>query len=210
MAVPIYKLYLLKPHIEMYLLSEQQRSDMIGQAVDSLDAAGGRRLLALDIWSDERYPMGGLEEYPDIEALREHDRRLRGLLWPQYLEVESVLGITGPWSEFIEQPPALEAGAPKPIFKLWMGRSLPPGYDSSPEDWDLYNQINALAKELGIISLMMMDSRIFSEQWHTIGVERIPSIEAAQKVALRQEAVKWWKFSQGRAFLGDATGGLWA
>src|SRR5574338_1436705 len=81
MAIPIYRLYLIKPHLEVYLVSEQQRSDMIGRAAQSLREAGGRSLLALNIWSDGQYPIGGVEEYPDLQALREHNMRLRGMLW---------------------------------------------------------------------------------------------------------------------------------
>ncbi len=210
MAVPIYKLYLIKPRLEVYLVSEQQRSDMIGIAADSLVAAGGRSLLVLNLWSDGRYPIGGLEEFPDLHALREHQTRLREMLWPQYIESQTVLGISGPWSEFIEHPPAPDPAAPPPIFRLWVSRTLPGGYDSTTEDWEQYNKVNALAKEMGILSLMAMDCRLFDERWHTMGAERIPSIEAAQKVALMQESVKWWKFSEGRAYLGDAVSGLWS
>lgn len=209
MAVPIYKLIFYKLRLETYLVSEQQRSDMTQRAEESLVRVGGRSLLRLNLWSNERFTNGWVEEYPDLEAVRAHNDHLREMLWPQYADLRTVLGVPGPWSEFVEQPPPLPPDAPRPFYRLWMGRSLPQGYDSSPEDWEQYNQVNALAQELGILTLLSMDSRPFSERWHTITVERIPSVEAAQKLSLRQEAVKWWKFTEGQAYLGDAYMGAW-
>ena len=93
MTQPIYKLWQGRTTEAWHQLPEDEQQRLLGAVVKTLDAVGGKELVACDAaWSNERWPYFGVEEYPDLEAVRRHDRMLTDLNWLRYMESRSTLG----------------------------------------------------------------------------------------------------------------------
>jgi len=43
-------------------------------------------------WSNERWPIFGLEEFPDVDAVQRHEQILIDLNWGRYTESRTTLG----------------------------------------------------------------------------------------------------------------------
>jgi hypothetical protein len=93
MAQSIYKLWQGRWTEAWHQLPQQEQQRMLSQVMDALNAVGGRELVVCDAaWSNERWPIFGVEEFPDLEAMQRHQRILTDLNWARYMESRSTLG----------------------------------------------------------------------------------------------------------------------
>ena len=93
MAQPIYKLWQARPTEAWHQLSQEEQQRLMGQVLEALDTAGGKELVICDAaWSNERWPVFGVEEFPDIEAVQRHEQLLTDLNWARYIESRTTLG----------------------------------------------------------------------------------------------------------------------
>jgi hypothetical protein len=93
MAQPIYKLWQARFTEAWYQLPEQEQQQLLGQVMEALNSSGGRELVVCDAaWSNERWPVFGIEEYPDLEAVQRHEQLLTDLNWARYIDSRTTLG----------------------------------------------------------------------------------------------------------------------
>jgi len=93
MAQPVYKLWQGRLTEAWHELSEEEQQRLLGQVAEALDTAGGKELVICDAaWSNERWPLFGVEEFPNLEALQRHEQLLTGLNWLRYIESRTTLG----------------------------------------------------------------------------------------------------------------------
>jgi hypothetical protein len=93
MAQPIYKLWQGRLTEAWHQLSQEDQQRLLGKVMEALDTAGGKELVICDAaWSNERWPVFGVEEFPDIEAVQRHEQLLTDLNWARYIESRTTLG----------------------------------------------------------------------------------------------------------------------
>lgn len=84
--MPVYKLWQSGPLSEAwYQLSPEEQQKLLGKVAGALTAVGGKELVLCEAgWSNEEWPLFGLEEFPDIEAVQRHQQLLAELEWARY------------------------------------------------------------------------------------------------------------------------------
>ena len=100
MSKPVYVLVLNKGLTEAGYqafpngqIEELLKEELIKKALASRDQAGGKQIVFCDSrWSSQQWRSFGVEEYPSIEALQEHTKRLEAMNWWRYGEITTVLG----------------------------------------------------------------------------------------------------------------------
>jgi hypothetical protein len=93
MAESIYKLWQGRPTEAWHQLSREEQQRFLGQVVDALSQVGGKELVICSAaWSNERWPLFGLEEFPDMEAVARHAQILVDLNWGRYIASRTTLG----------------------------------------------------------------------------------------------------------------------
>jgi hypothetical protein len=93
MAKPIYKMFLARPSEAWHRLSPQEQSNLLGQVEAALEKAGGKSVVFCESsWASEQWPLFGVEEFPDIEAVQQHAKLLGELNWYRYVETSTLLG----------------------------------------------------------------------------------------------------------------------
>lgn len=89
----IYKSFQYRFKEPWYQLSQEERSALVAKVFKAFESVGGKRILMCNSgWSSDEWQGFGVEEYPDIEAVRTHTRLLHELNWFRYLEGRSILG----------------------------------------------------------------------------------------------------------------------
>jgi hypothetical protein len=90
---PIYKLFLFRNTEAYYQLPEEERNAALAKLDAAFQKVGGKRLIMCDSsWSSEQWPVFGVEEFPNIEAVQEYAEALRELNLARYVESMTVLG----------------------------------------------------------------------------------------------------------------------
>ncbi len=93
MTGTIYKLWQGRPTEAWHQLSPQDQQDLLTRVVEALNSAGGRELVVCSAaWSNERWPIFGVAEFPDLEAVQRHEQMLTDLNWLRYVESRTTLG----------------------------------------------------------------------------------------------------------------------
>jgi hypothetical protein len=93
MAQPIYKLYMFRNVEAYYQLSQNERNELLGKIDAALQKAGGKRLITCNSsWSSEQWPVFGVEEFPNIDAVQQHAEALTELNLSRYLVSMTLLG----------------------------------------------------------------------------------------------------------------------
>jgi hypothetical protein len=93
MAQTVYKLWQGRFTEAWHQLSQDEQQRMLGQVIQALETAGGKELVLCNAaWSNERWPVFGLEEFPDVEAVQRHEQVLIDLNWGRYIESRTTLG----------------------------------------------------------------------------------------------------------------------
>lgn len=93
MAKKIYQLFLMRFSEAGYQLSQEERDAIIAEQTESFEKAGGKNIVFGDAtWSNEEWQYFGVNEYPDIESLQEHTKRLEEIPWFRYVKSKVILG----------------------------------------------------------------------------------------------------------------------
>jgi hypothetical protein len=93
MAQSVYKLWQGRFTEAWHQLPEEQQQHMLRQVSEALNTAGGKELVICSAaWSNERWPFFGVEEFPDVEAVRRHEQILTDLNWARFIESRTTLG----------------------------------------------------------------------------------------------------------------------
>jgi len=93
MATPISKLFMGRPTEAWHQLSKDEQAALLGKVTAALEQVGGKGVVLCDSsWSSEEWPVFGVEEFPNIEAVQQHAALLREFNWYRYLESRTLLG----------------------------------------------------------------------------------------------------------------------
>ena len=93
MAQPIYKLFMFRNTEAYYQLPEDERNEALAKLDAAFQKVGGKRLIMCDSsWSSEQWPVFGVEQFPNIEAVQQYADALNELNMARYVESMSVLG----------------------------------------------------------------------------------------------------------------------
>jgi hypothetical protein len=93
MAKPIYKFFVVRPTAAWYELSQEERNGLFAKGQKALEKVGGKGVIYCNSsWSSEAWPMCGVEEFPDIEAVQKLAEIHVEMDWHRYLVAETVLG----------------------------------------------------------------------------------------------------------------------
>ena len=100
MGMPVYVLVLNKGLTEAGYqafqnsqMEELLKEELIKKALASRDQAGGKAIIDCDSrWSSQQWMGFSVEEYPSVEALQEHMKRLKEMNWWRYVENTTILG----------------------------------------------------------------------------------------------------------------------
>ena len=99
MAQPIYKLFQFRNTEAFYELSQDQRDELLGKLNAAFEKVGGKRIVICDSsWASEQWPVFGVEQFPDIEAVQQYAQALAELNLARYVESTSTLGTELPSS----------------------------------------------------------------------------------------------------------------
>jgi hypothetical protein len=91
MAEPIYKLFMGRFLEAWYQLSQEEQNSLVAKLNEALEKVGGKRPILCDSsWSSDQWLFGGIEEFPNIEAVQKYSAALKELNWFRYCGV--VLG----------------------------------------------------------------------------------------------------------------------
>ncbi len=93
MPGPIYKFFRVRFTEAYYQLSPEERAALMARS-EGISAQHGVKLHVLcdSNWSNEQWTGFGLEEFPDLETLQQHNTALAAIDWFRYLECETMLG----------------------------------------------------------------------------------------------------------------------
>jgi hypothetical protein len=93
MAQPIYKLFQFRYTEAYYELSQDERNEMLEKLDAAFQKVGGKRIVLCDSsWSSEEWPVFGVEQFPDIEAVQQYAQALAELNLARYVVSTSILG----------------------------------------------------------------------------------------------------------------------
>ena len=93
MAKPIYKLFMFRNTEAYYQASQSERDEVFGKLTAAFEKVGGKRIVSCDSsWSSEEWPVFGIEQFPDIEAVQEYSRALQELNLARYVVSTTILG----------------------------------------------------------------------------------------------------------------------
>ncbi len=93
MAGPLYKLWQARPTAVWYALSPDTQEALLAEVTEALDRVGGKRIVSCDAhWTTEQWPLFGVEEFPDLEALQQHSAIRAELNWARYCDSTTSVG----------------------------------------------------------------------------------------------------------------------
>ncbi len=71
MAEPIYKIFMGRFLEAWYQLSEEEQNSLTAKLDEALEKVGAKRPILCDTnWSSDQWSVGGIEEFPSIEAVQ--------------------------------------------------------------------------------------------------------------------------------------------
>ena len=97
MAGPIYKFYQTRMKESWFQLSEAEQNAHMAKTQEALKKAGGKTVLTCTpFWSNEKWMLCGVEEFPDTDAVQNYAMLLYNLGHYRYVEGSSMLGVKYP------------------------------------------------------------------------------------------------------------------
>ena len=90
---PVYKLWQGRFTEAWHQLPQEEQQRLLGRVEEALKTAGGKELVICSAaWSNERWPLFGVEEFPDLDAVQHHTQILIELNWTRYIDSRTTLG----------------------------------------------------------------------------------------------------------------------
>ena len=93
MATTIYQFFMMRPSEAWYQLSKEEQDKLLAVDAESSEKAGSKLIIFSDsAWSNEEWLYLGVKEYPNLESLQEHTKRLEAVSWFRYMNAKVILG----------------------------------------------------------------------------------------------------------------------
>lgn len=93
MVQQIYKSFYHNPSEAWYQLSKAEQDSLLQKVDAAREKVGGKSLIMCDSsWASDAYMFFGVEVFPSIEAVQEHNKLLNELNWFRYSIGFSILG----------------------------------------------------------------------------------------------------------------------
>jgi len=90
---PIIRVNFVKFKEAGYKLSEAELKELVDKDLKHYEKVGGKHIVAGDCyWSDGKWAVFSISEWPDIEALQKHVKFEEEEGWFRYFEMKSYLG----------------------------------------------------------------------------------------------------------------------
>ena len=97
MAQSIYKAFFGKAQEPWYQLSKAEQDSLLKKVTAARDKVGGKLHLICNVnWSSDAYQFFGVEVFPSLEAVQQHNKLLNELNWFRYIDGFSILGTEQP------------------------------------------------------------------------------------------------------------------
>ncbi len=201
MIGPIYKLWMCRPTESWYRMSQEERDAYIARSQEALQRVGGKTIVTLTpLWSNKRWVLAGVEEFPDIDAVYKHAEILFFQDHYRFIESFSILGVRWPPDDSAQTlRPTMES----PVFKVWMMRLPEAWYALSQEERNANGARAAqILEQAGGNQIIVCACGWSNEQWVLFGVEEFPSVEATQRHTDLLFANDHFRYSDGVSMLG--------
>jgi hypothetical protein len=204
MSTPIYQIYIIKNNVAMWqaynALSEVQKKDLNEKQMASLKTVGAQQIVGcFSAWADEAHPYWGMHRFPGLEARIKHTQTLQQIGWLEGMDAFTLLGTSE------SEPVAVTI--PNPIYKLWVIKASPAGaakMSSIPQGKmdEIWEKHDALMKELGVMMIILCNSKWCNEAYPVFGIDAYPNIEANIKMMQALDELGWNQFFDSFTLLG--------
>ncbi|MFN2131188.1 MAG: DUF6616 family protein [Anaerolineae bacterium] len=93
MAKPIYKMWMVEPKSSWHQLSAEEKEHHLGRVREALEKVGAKSIVTVkSAWYDEQWQYFGLEEFPDVEAVRKFVDQLQEMGHYRYFRTKGLMG----------------------------------------------------------------------------------------------------------------------
>ena len=93
MGSPVLKVWMARLTDAGHQLSQEEWADLTAKRIANRDELGGKNVVAANVgWSCEEWYSAGVEEWPSVEAMREHTMALAKMGWYRYFESKVMMG----------------------------------------------------------------------------------------------------------------------
>ncbi len=80
-----------------FQLSKEDQDQLFEKVGNALKKVGGKAIVMCNSsWTSEKWWFWGVEEYPSMDAVMEHNKLLMDLQWSRYCQSETLLGTVYP------------------------------------------------------------------------------------------------------------------
>lgn len=201
--VPIYHLFIVRGYREAYYqLSPEARDQVLARFCESGTAAGAKILVGCySRWSNETYPVWGVEEFPDLQAVQQATRVNEKNEHFRYIEAETYSGIL---MEGFQIP---KINIPNPIYQLFMVKNHNnDAWDSLTEDTQehMFGAVGESIRKHGGVPLIGCDINWSCEEYKFFGVTAWPNIEAEQAHFKDLSKIGWHRYFYSKLILGTS------
>ena len=211
MATPVYKVFLFKPHLQVYLQPKEQMDEKVAQAYAFREKVGGKLLIAANmVWSNEEFEVFGIEQFPSMDALMEYSDCLSSIGWYSWLHAKSYVGYAmDRQANLVDftMPPEPAPGD-TPLYKLFFVTDSQVGYEKQEEQNNAMQSVDNAARESGIVDIMTIYTRVTNEKWLGVGLQRYPNEQVLLETTLKMDKNNWFKYVIAETYIGKAIDGL--
>jgi hypothetical protein len=201
MEGPIYKLSMVRPKEAWYRMSQDQRNAYLAKIEDVRREARSKSLLICQsLWSNERWALFGVEEFPDLNSLIKQTELLFDMGHYHLINGFTILGTKWPEDDPTQ---TLRPTMENSVFKIWMMRPTDAWYEMTEEERNAFAaRSGKILSDVGGKTVVRCACGWSNEQWVLFGVEEFPSVEAAQRHADLLVADDHFRYSEGVSMLG--------
>jgi hypothetical protein len=199
--MPIHHLFIVRSYREAYYqLSPQERDRFWNGVGENGEAAGVKSLVTCySRWSNELYPVWGVEEFPSLQALQECTRANEKKQHFRYIEAETYCGIL---AEGFQGSPV---EFPDPLYQLFLvkNQNNDPWTGLAEDTRDrIFSAVGNSIREHGGIPLIGCDINWSNEEYAFFGVTAWPSMEAEQAHFNDLARLGWHRYFYAKTILG--------
>jgi hypothetical protein len=196
----IYNLFLIEGLSERWLrLAPAEQSALMSKIDDALAAVGGRRIIGCDAyWCNEAYRGWGVEEFPDLTALRTFAAAREKLEWYSYMNAWSVLGTLYPglYRDDFAQP------EPGKIYELFLFTGATEAHHQLTQaEQDALDEKEAASRQAAKL-IIGADTYWSNEELQMFGVFMFPDLDCVLSHYANLRKIGWRRYMQARSLLG--------
>ncbi len=200
---PIYHLFMVRSYREAYYQRLPEARDQLWtRFCESGTAAGANMLVSCySRWSNETYPVWGIEAYPNLQAVQQSAHSNEKNQHFRYLEVE---GYNGVLMEGFQIP---TVDIPNPIYQLFLVKNQNnDAWASLAEDTRdrLFDAVGESNRKNCGINLIGCDINWSNEEYSFFGVTAWPNIEAERAHFKELTKLGWHRYFYAKTILGTS------